>query len=220
MMLSTAFGSLRFARGLVERTMDVEAARAEMVRAFNTGAPGHSAALAVLINHGIEVLAITPSDPLSLDDIVRIATDAAPGEGRRGLRRIAGSRIRHQEECCRPAARPSDTSTHFSSERCLILSAGRAIRSPVRPMRNDSHSPRCTRQSMSISARWSPRSRAGSTVWAAGRGLTRRVVDLRHAMIAMLQGEGMRLTRRSVAEYLDFTVVSAGPMLHLRTKPG
>jgi hypothetical protein len=63
--------------------MDVEAARTEMVRALNASAPGGRAALAVLIDRGIEALAITPSNPLSLDDIVRIALDAAPGEGRR-----------------------------------------------------------------------------------------------------------------------------------------
>jgi hypothetical protein len=65
--------------------MDVEAARAEMVRAFNSPAHGARAALTVLINHGIEVLAIMPSDPVSLDEIVRIATDAPPGDGRRGF---------------------------------------------------------------------------------------------------------------------------------------
>lgn len=63
--------------------MDVEAARVEMVRTFNAATPDARPALAVLIDRGTQALAIAPSNPLSLDDIVRIAMDAAPGEDRR-----------------------------------------------------------------------------------------------------------------------------------------
>ncbi|MGD0429962.1 MAG: hypothetical protein ABSA58_02615 [Acetobacteraceae bacterium] len=63
--------------------MDVEAACAEIVRTLNAATAGARPALAMLIDRGIQALAITPSDPLSLDDIVRIAADAAPSEGRR-----------------------------------------------------------------------------------------------------------------------------------------
>ena len=69
--------------------MDVDAARLELTSALSVVPPAGAtstmfrAALAVLIDRGIEALCVTPSQRLSFDNLIRIAADAPPTAGRR-----------------------------------------------------------------------------------------------------------------------------------------
>jgi hypothetical protein len=63
--------------------MDIEAARTEIARALGAGQTGFRAAKAMLVERGVEALSIPPSHALSLGDIVKTATKAAPTDARR-----------------------------------------------------------------------------------------------------------------------------------------